>query len=319
MKNKIKYNLKSSEKYGWTPKWFGEDSFSIELISKIIDFQKEHNLSADGLVGPSTYRRIEASLLSSQDYIPPKRYKRKGKKRIIYNNIEYPIKWDKVILWNERGGFSHKKGCFNDWSEKPNRNPIQFVNHWDAALSSESCAKIINKRGLSMHFLIDNDGTIYQTLDLQHVAWQAGSRVHNINSIGVEISNAFYLKYQSWYERKGFGSRPIEKDHKLNDRKIENHLGFYDIQLEALAALWAAIHNATSIELNICDVKGYCNECATGKHAGFINHFNLTRNKIDCASLDMKKVLGKAQENLEELNSFGDDTKDIDSKVTSKA
>jgi hypothetical protein len=301
MEEKIKYNIKSSGKYGWTPDWFGAENFSIELIDKIIEFQKEHGLDADGLVGPGTYRRIEADLLSEQDYIPPKRYKRKGEKGIIYNNIKYPIAWDKIILWNERGGFSHPEGTYNDWSEKPDRGPIQFVNHWDAALSSESCAKIINKRGLSMHFLIDNDGTIYQTLDIQHVAWQAGSRLWNTNSIGVEISNAFYTKYQSWYERKGFGPRPIESGHKINNRKIEDHLGFYPVQLEALAALWAAVHNATGMSLDICEVRGHCPDCAEGRHSGFINHFNLTTNKMDCASLNMKEVLEKANISLNNL------------------
>jgi len=299
MNKKIKYNLESSKKYGWTPEWFGCDTFNVDLISRIIEFQEELGLDSDGLVGPSTYRRLETKLLAEKDYTPPKRNKRKGEKAIIYNGKCFPINWDRVILWDERGGFSCKKTTYYDWSKKPERKPIQFVNHWDAALSSESCAKIIAKRGLSMHFLIDNDGTIYQLMDIQHPAFQAGSRFWNINSIGVEISNAFYLKYQSWYEKRGFGKRPIMEDYKLNNRKIPSHLGFYPVQLQALGALWAAIADSTGINLEICNVKGYCEECATGKHNGFINHYNLTKNKMDCASLDMEYVLELAKQHAQ--------------------
>lgn len=295
MQDKIDYNKKSSYKYGWTPEWFGAEVFDEFLIECIIKFQKQLNITADGLVGPGTYRRIEADQLSNSTYKPPKRNRRKGDKGIMYNNVKYPINWDKIILWNERGGFGCKPGTYYDWSEKPLRKPIQFVNHWDATLSSEACARIIAKRDLSMHFLIDNDGTIYQMLDIQHPAFQAGSKFWNTNGIGVEISNAFYTKYQSWYVKNGFGERPIMSGHEINGRKIEDHLGFYPVQLEALAALWAAISEATGIPLAICETRGHCQDCADGKHDGFINHFNLTTNKMDCASLDMNLVLEKAQ------------------------
>lgn len=296
MESKIKYNINSSKKFGWTPGWFACDGFDEHLIANIVDFQKEHNLGDDGLVGPATYRRIEATRLAEEDYTPPKRNRRRGEKNIIYNGKKFPINWDRVILWDDRGGFKCDEGTFYDWSDKPDRAPIQFVNHWDATLSSEACARIMSKRGLSMHFLIDNDGTIYQVLDIQHAAWQAGSKFWNTNSIGVEISNAFYMKYQSWYEKRGFGSRPIMEDYRINDRKVEDHLGFYDVQVKALAALWAAIADATGIPLEICETKGYCEDCAQGRHGGFINHFNLTTNKIDCASLDMEYVLELAQQ-----------------------
>ena len=62
-----------------------------------------------------------------------------------------------------------------------------------------------------MHFLIDNDGTIYQMLDTQHIAWHAGIPRYeggNKRGIGVEISNAYYPKYQEWYIKHGFGERP---------------------------------------------------------------------------------------------------------------
>jgi hypothetical protein len=294
MNKVLKYNLDSSKKYGWSPEWFDCETFNEELIESVKYFQEDYNLKPDGMVGPTTLRRKETELLDIDDYSPIKKRRRKGEKFIIYNDEKFPIAWDRVITWKDHGGLMAKDGCYYDWSDKPARCPIQFVNHWDATLSSESCARIINKRGLSMHFLIDNDGTIYQMLDIQHVAWQAGSKLWNTAGIGVEISNAFYLKYQDWYKKKGFGERPIVVS-ELNNRAIGPHLDFYPIQLDALAALWAAIHDATGINLEVCNVKGVDEDCRQLKFNGFINHYNLTSNKIDCASLDMDAVLENAK------------------------
>jgi hypothetical protein len=64
----------------------------------------------------------------------------------------------------------------------------QFVVHHDGCPSSRTCFQVLhNERGLSVHFLIDNDGTIYQTLDLVDCAFQAAG-VNEI-SVGVELAN----------------------------------------------------------------------------------------------------------------------------------
>jgi N-acetylmuramoyl-L-alanine amidase len=64
----------------------------------------------------------------------------------------------------------------------------QFVVHHDGCQDSRTCFHVLhNERGLSVHFLIDNDGTIYQTLDLVDCAFQAAG-VNEI-SVGVELAN----------------------------------------------------------------------------------------------------------------------------------
>jgi N-acetylmuramoyl-L-alanine amidase len=63
-----------------------------------------------------------------------------------------------------------------------------FVLHYDVCGTSRQCFKVLHdRRGLSVHFMIDVDGTIYQTLDLADTAWHA-SQV-NWRSVGVEIAN----------------------------------------------------------------------------------------------------------------------------------
>jgi len=64
----------------------------------------------------------------------------------------------------------------------------QFVIHYDACGTSRQCFKVLHDvRDLSVHFLLDLDGTIYQTLDLKERAWHA--TISNSRSIGIEIAN----------------------------------------------------------------------------------------------------------------------------------
>lgn len=64
----------------------------------------------------------------------------------------------------------------------------QLVLHYDACGSSERCFRVLHDvRKLSVHFMLDTDGTLYQTLDLREQAWHATKA--NPRSIGVEIAN----------------------------------------------------------------------------------------------------------------------------------
>jgi len=64
----------------------------------------------------------------------------------------------------------------------------QFVIHYDVAGTSGRCFQVLQDlRGLSVHFLLDVDGTIYQTLDLRDQAFHATKA--NPRSIGIEIAN----------------------------------------------------------------------------------------------------------------------------------
>jgi hypothetical protein len=64
----------------------------------------------------------------------------------------------------------------------------KFILHHDGCPTAESCWRTLqNDRGLSCHFLIDGDGTIYQTADLALMAYHAAQ--YNLNSIGVELNN----------------------------------------------------------------------------------------------------------------------------------
>ena len=55
-----RYNKKTSKQLGWKPEWFGSHDFDDRLIKNIKKFQKLHSLTADGKVGPLTYKRVLA-------------------------------------------------------------------------------------------------------------------------------------------------------------------------------------------------------------------------------------------------------------------
>ena len=150
----------------------------------------------------------------------------------------------------------------------------QFLLHYDVCGTSELCFRVLqDQRRLSVHFLLDLDGTIYQTLDLRDQAWHAA--VANGRSVGIEIASIgawapgdargqAYLA--EWYEdgpdgtvvtlperygdggiRSGARRFPAAVDGPVRGVIQGTELvqyGFTEAQEESLAALTAALHRA---------------------------------------------------------------------------
>lgn len=103
----------------------------------------------------------------------------------------------------------------NGWDVATLQSAVdQFVIHFDARGTSRECFRILHDvRGLSVHFMLDLDGTIYQTLDLKEAAWHA--TVANNRSIGIEIANvgAYPVErsspFERWYQRDSGGRAQI--------------------------------------------------------------------------------------------------------------
>ncbi|HEU5115813.1 MAG TPA: N-acetylmuramoyl-L-alanine amidase [Isosphaeraceae bacterium] len=82
----------------------------------------------------------------------------------------------------------------------------QFVLHYDVCGTSRRCFQVLHdERGLSVQFMLDIDGTIYQTMDLKEAAWHATKA--NSRSVGIEIANigAYPVggpnPFDQWYAR----------------------------------------------------------------------------------------------------------------------
>lgn len=181
------------------------------------------------------------------------------------------------------------------------RTPTMFVNHWDVALSARSCAEILNKRGLGVHFNIDNDGTIYQLFDTKDVGQHSGSTKVDYSSIGVEISNAYHLDWQDSYIKHMGKPRPIMEGVEIHGKELAPFLGFYEEQERALAALWAGVSIAHGIPLQYPPERSVSSSVRSGSYRGFVNHFNITTGKSDCACLDMSRIVSMARIKKSEL------------------
>jgi N-acetylmuramoyl-L-alanine amidase len=128
----------------------------------------------------------------------------------------------RIVTWLEPGGYN---GYLNAAPSTPRtglagpppqsglaavqRVVDQFVLHYDGCGLSRICFTTLQERRLSVHFLLDVDGMIYQTLDLRERA--AHATIANDRSIGIEIANlgAYPEKekgaLEEWYQHDTSG------------------------------------------------------------------------------------------------------------------
>lgn len=193
----------------------------------------------------------------------------------------------------------------------------QFVIHYDVAGTSRQCFKILHDhRDLSVHFLLDLDGTIYQTLDLKERAWHAGTA--NSRSIGIEIANMGAYAPGSkndpldqWYQpdekglqrvvlpawitepgfrTSGFVARPIRNEPVVGQIQGRTYRMYdltpqqYDSLIKLTAALCTVFPNLT------CDyprdesgklITRVLPEEQLALYQGLLGHYHITSQKID--------------------------------------
>ena len=286
----IAYNAQQAALFEWHPNDFGASNFDTGLIRAIRHFQADHDLEIDGLCGPNTYRRLMLTREEEED-TEDIQIDDSKKSYIIFQERLSKIFWDKVTLWDDKGGHP---AAYKSFKETPWRTPKFFVTHWDVCRKSSDTAKVLAKRKLSVHFLIDADSRIFQCMDLAHTGRHAGG--YNKNSVGVEICNPYYLKYREYDLRRNLPMRGIVSGCRVHGSTMKDFLDFHPGQIRALVALYEAISWATDIPLNAPKIGDAVDpDCAANKHRGICNHHNLTRRKIDCANLDLHYVVKEAK------------------------
>ena len=133
--DKVFYNQSSAAKLGWEPEWFGADQNDEECVDAIAAWQKKNGIGADGMCGPSTYRRIwterEKDISSKViHHIGPHNGDHPSAGKLIgHNGHFYDIDWP-VVLWDSPNALASDYGTFYDYSGKEDRKPTFFVNHW---------------------------------------------------------------------------------------------------------------------------------------------------------------------------------------------
>ena len=217
----------------------------------------------------------------------------------------------------------------------------QFVIHFDVCGTSRQCFNVLHDhRNLSVHFMLDLDGTLYQTLDLKERAWQA--TIANSRSVGIEIANMGGYSHkedsplEKWYAKDPDGKARITIPERLGDGGIRtpNFVGRparnepvvgeiqgrkltqYDYtpqQYEALAHLTATLCKVfPKIK---CDyprdehgklIPRKLDDDALEKYEGVLGHYHIQTNKVDPGpALDWDKLLGHARELMDENGGDG--------------
>ena len=212
----------------------------------------------------------------------------------------------------------------------------QFVLHFDVCGTSRTCFLVLqDHRDLSVHFMLDVDGTIYQTLDLKERAWHATTS--NDRSIGVEIANigAYPANgknaFGQWYETNAAGEVSLIFPQRLGDGGIRTTnftghparrdpvLGLVQgedlVQFDYTPEQYAALTKLTASLCNIfpklkcqypVDAAGQliprklADEDLKNYH-GVLGHYHIQKNKNDPGpALDWERLIGGAQKLLAE-------------------
>ena len=150
--------------------------------------------------------------------------------RLENKNLDTPNRYD------TRRGLSPalaEKVHGGGWDLPALQNVIdQFVIHYDATGTSRACFRTLHDtRDLSAHFLLDLDGTIYQTLDVKERARHA--TIANDRSIGIEIANIGAYEpgdekaLEEWYQpgSNGFAQITIPERFGPNSQRDTNFTG----------------------------------------------------------------------------------------------
>jgi N-acetyl-anhydromuramyl-L-alanine amidase AmpD len=260
---------------------------------------------------------------------------------IVYCGEREPI-GTRVVLWSEPAGYDasarHRRdrpeivlpshpaaGCNTPERISPRagvrtaadlRERISlFVVHYDESWTSRNCFHVLQDvRGLSVHFLLDLDGTIYQTCDLVERCRHA--REANDRSVGVEIAHPgaleddaavaaayrrdeagrAYLALPSWLgaaplATRGFVPRPARGEPVRGpiQGRTRTQWDYTDAQYEALACLAGGLARAfPAIALEAprdaagrVTTRAFASPAESASFRGVVGHYHLTTDKSD--------------------------------------
>jgi N-acetyl-anhydromuramyl-L-alanine amidase AmpD len=179
----------------------------------------------------------------------------------------------------------------------------QFFIHHSGLYHSDTTFNVLhNERKLSVHFILDDDGTLYQTLDLVEKALHGGK--NNACSIGIEVdcrANASKLPdaYDPYHQSK----------HCVlpHNKKIDKVQGSWIIGYEFTDAQYCTL---IKLAMKLCEIFPKLNNGSVfrkamadfprdkygrikkeiikepTKHCGFICHYHASENKIDPLAFD---------------------------------
>jgi hypothetical protein len=184
----------------------------------------------------------------------------------------------------------------------------QFMLHHTGGFTASTCFNTLhNNRKLSVHYILDDIGKVYQTLDVKELAWHGGA--HNNQSVGVEcVLYPDAEKNPSAYSSDRltkFSLAPHDSFDQYIQKDTRHVFALPEYQVEALARLvagtWVAVANERKqvpdafleppMLMRGPDSNILMDYTTSAKqHTGMLLHANASEAKWDLAGIqDMKR------------------------------
>lgn len=194
-----------------------------------------------------------------------------------------------------------------------------IVTHWSASWNANTTFNGMSSIGVSCHFLIDDDinddgiATIYQTLDIQHVAFCQGKHKdgRSLNPVGISTEICYMPQY---YENKNlYSSANIKKYNITDDHPVVKapvhgtNLSVHtpsEAQYKALCSLYWGLNNLfpnITAQFPRDSKNNYLTTALSDpfKYTGFVDHRQLTKRKADCCALNFRRIETDVKEMLD--------------------
>lgn len=150
------------------------------------------------------------------------------------------------------------------------------VLHWDVTNSSRDTERVLARRELAIHFLIDHDGTIWQSHNATLVRGRHAGTDANLRSIACDLNNPAVLDQERGTSPRGRRPRRDEVVHGTTYRQV---LQYWPEQITALRELMRAAEIGLGLPQTYPEHDGVIAR-AHERH-GWIGHLHLTATKYD--------------------------------------
>jgi N-acetyl-anhydromuramyl-L-alanine amidase AmpD len=247
------------------------------FVDGIAAFQGRSGLDVDGICGKETAAKVRGVALPAVG----------GRPVLIVGGEELPAPGCRVVTWKDPDGMGFQ--AQGGWRPRLRGSAVDLlVLHHDGCRSSRQCFDVLLQRGLSVHLMLDRDGTIYQALDLREAqAFHAGEV--NARSVGVEICNPELVERNDPQDPRPVVALEVTNAGSAGARRLV--LGFYKEQVAATIALAKAVSGifglpsrlpqATSSTSTAGVTRGVDPRVAANQYSGTCGHYHVKDSKVD--------------------------------------
>lgn len=214
--NEISELLTSLRELKWETEWFNSKKVDDDLITNIKSFQEVSNLPITGLISPETYRLIYN--LKKHQTIKNKKIESIDSKQFIHGKNHYHCR---IPLSNylDNPFLKPTMSCYDSFEDHRTRELTKIVIINDYCLNSETDLLLSKHLNHSSHFQIDNDGKIYQNLNLHYIPYNRLEYLTVDERIIISVSNAVLEDFSFWYSKNNINKEIFKNKLKITDKQ----------------------------------------------------------------------------------------------------